>query len=256
LQHTTATRSLEKKYGRPSSLLFRWAAASDSDSDAGKSTEQLREEGLAKTQKDFRDGVLWYLSMKLKVAMEAQSGMIEKRVEREGERGMSRLADVRNKDVRRRSSVGGDKSMVERGHEANGDIYGNVDLRGRDSYDPALDTSSQVQMQPDLPPDQLQLFESENAAIFAHFNSQLAAITTAEKSLLEISSLQQTLLSHLTVQGEQIGSLVENAEQTGEDLKRGNKELKRAGERGSTAKMVFWGTTGLCGFLIVWDLIF
>jgi len=41
-----------------------------------------------------------------------------------------------------------------------------------------------------------------------------------------------------------------------DDIGSGNKELKKASERKSTAKAVFYGTTGLCVFLVAWDLIF
>lgn len=78
----------------------------------------------------------------------------------------------------------------------------------------------------------------------------------AEKSLLEISSLQQTLVSHLSTQEEYISQLVTDAESTQTNIGRGNKELKRASERRSAAQAVFWGTVGLCTSLIVWDLIF
>ena len=78
----------------------------------------------------------------------------------------------------------------------------------------------------------------------------------AEKSLLEISSLQQTLVSHLGTQEEYISQLVTDAASTQTNIGRGNKELKRASERRSAAQAVFWGTVGLCTSLIVWDLIF
>lgn len=78
----------------------------------------------------------------------------------------------------------------------------------------------------------------------------------AEKSLLEISSLQQTLVSHLATQEEYISQLVTDAATTSENVSRGNKELKRATERRSTAQLVFWGTVGLCTWLVVWDAIF
>lgn len=265
LQHDTATKLLHKKYGRPTSLLFRWAAGSDSpDPDAGKSQEQVDAEGQVRTTKEFRDAVLWYLRMKLESAAGRQAEMVDQRVEREREKGLSRLSDVRNKGVRSESF--NEKALLNgESHDHDHDLhnnthtngYGNIDLRGHDTYDAALDTSaSGASGQQQLSEEQLQLFEQENQGLFSHFNDQLAKITVAEKSLLEISSLQQTLLGHLTVQGEQIGNLAENADQTGEDLRRGNKELKRAGERGSTAKAVFWGTAGLCSFLVAWDLIF
>ena len=78
----------------------------------------------------------------------------------------------------------------------------------------------------------------------------------AEKSLLEISSLQNTLVSHLATQDEYISQLVTDASNTAANVQRGNAELKRAKERRSTAQMVFWGTVGLCTSLIIWDAIF
>lgn len=43
---------------------------------------------------------------------------------------------------------------------------------------------------------------------------------------------------------------------TTENIGGGNQQLKKATERKSTARMVFWATCGLCGFLITWDLVF
>lgn len=83
-----------------------------------------------------------------------------------------------------------------------------------------------------------------------------ASARNVEKSLLEISSLQQTLVSHLATQEEYIEQLVTDAATTQENVGRGNRELKRATERRSTAQAVFWGTVGLCTWLIIWDLIF
>ncbi|RHZ48495.1 putative SNARE protein (Ufe1), partial [Aspergillus thermomutatus] len=67
----------------------------------------------------------------------------------------------------------------------------------------------------------------------------------AEKSLLEISSLQQTLVSHLSTQEEYIEQLVMDASTTTSNIGQGNKELKRATQQRSTAQAVFWGTVGL-----------
>jgi len=43
---------------------------------------------------------------------------------------------------------------------------------------------------------------------------------------------------------------------TTENIGGGNTQLNRAAERKSTARMVFWATCGLCGFLVTWDLVF
>lgn len=235
---------LEKKYGKPSGLLWRWAAGDGDAPDAGKSEQQLEDEGRTKTTKSFREGVLWYLNKKLQTAVSTQQEMIEIRLDRERQRQMMALYDPRNSNVKARR----DPDLT------NGD-YGNVDLRGHDTYNPALDPYTHPPDQ-QLSEEQMQLFEEENRGLFEHLNDQLAKVTQAEKSLIEISSLQQTLVGHLSVQGEMIGQLVDDASNTDENVKRGNRELKKASERSSTAKGVFWATAGLCSFLVVWDLIF
>jgi len=79
---------------------------------------------------------------------------------------------------------------------------------------------------------------------------------TAERSMLEISELQTALVQNLDVQSADISQLVADSLSTTENVGGGNKELKMAIERKSTARMVFWASCGLCGFLISWDLIF
>ena len=74
--------------------------------------------------------------------------------------------------------------------------------------------------------------------------------------MLEISELQSTLVQNLDVQSANISQLVSDSMSTTENVGGGNKELKRATDRKSTARMVFWASCGLCGFLVTWDLIF
>lgn len=247
LQHDTATKVLEKRYGRPDGFLWRWAAGDGDTPDAGKSGQQLQEEGEIRTTKLFRDGVLWYLGTRLKEVIMVQQEMVEKRLEREQQRQMSVLYDPRNKGVRASREIESLNNAP--------DTYPNRDLRGHDEYK-AWDDPSHGGSEQQLSPEQLQLFEEENRGIFEHFNDQLAKVTQVEKSLLEISSLQQTLVGHLSVQGEMIGNLVADAVNTDENVRKGNRELKKASERGSTARLVFYATAGFCSFLVVWDLIF
>ncbi len=243
LQHDTATKVLEKKYGKPTGFLWKWAGGDGGAPDAGKLGKQVEEESRVKTTKSFRDGVLWYLTRKLETAVSSQQEMVEIRLEREREKQMSVLYHQRNSNV-----------QLERESDAKGD-YGNIDLRGHDQYNPALDQYARSQEE-ELSPEQMQLFATENNALFEHLNDQLAKVTQAEKSVMEIGSLQQTLVGHLSVQGEMIGQLMDDASHTDENVRRGNKELKKASGRTSTARAVFWGTAGLCSFLVVWDLIF
>lgn len=81
-------------------------------------------------------------------------------------------------------------------------------------------------------------------------------IRAVQNSLTEISSLQTEIAMNLELQSEGIGQLVQDSLSTTENIGMGNKELKKASERPSTARMVFHSTWMFCTFLIVWDQIF
>lgn len=78
---------------------------------------------------------------------------------------------------------------------------------------------------------------------------------TAEKSLIEISELQTQLVNNLATQSAHIDQLVADSYLMTENVGRGNKQLKKATERKSTAKYVFYASCGLSLFLVVWDLV-
>jgi syntaxin 18 len=82
----------------------------------------------------------------------------------------------------------------------------------------------------------------------------LTYISATEKSLLEISELQTTLANNLSVQSAHIEQLVEDSFSTTENVGSGNRELRRATERKSTAQAVFWSTCIFCTTLVLWDL--
>ena len=56
------------------------------------------------------------------------------------------------------------------------------------------------------------------------------------------------------MQAAHIDQLVEDSYLATENVGSGNKELKRAAERKSTARMVFYGTSVFCVTLVLWDL--
>ena len=84
--------------------------------------------------------------------------------------------------------------------------------------DPSYDQSHD---QPDAA--QLQIFEEENSALLQHYNTQLNSLHAAEKSILEISELHNTLHANLQQQGEHIEQLVQDSYLTTENLGKGNK---------------------------------
>jgi syntaxin 18 len=63
------------------------------------------------------------------------------------------------------------------------------------------------------------------------------------------------LADNLTAQSAHIEQLVEDSYNTADNIGGGNKQLKKAAQRGSPARMTFFAASGLCAFLILWDLI-
>ncbi|KAL9105268.1 MAG: hypothetical protein Q9227_009527 [Pyrenula ochraceoflavens] len=243
--------NLERKYGKPTGALWRWAAGSEPVSSAPKSPEQDAEEGRAHALKTVRESILWYLGRNLQSAGAMYGEMVEIRVNREKEREKSILwkMDGPGKATnmnRAASTIAPEKTYMN----------GSTGPEPTPASRAAITEEESAQIEAQLTPAQLQLFAQENNSLLRHYEDTLSKVQAAEKSLIEISDLQGTLVSHLTEQGEMIERLVEDAEGTGENVQRGNRELKRAAERSSTARMVFWATVGICSSLVVWDLIF
>jgi len=124
----------------------------------------------------------------------------------------------------------------------------------------------------ELTQEQLQMFEKENQDMLKHYQdtldqvrwvegiprwnkAHLTCCRNAEKSLVEISELQTELVNNLATQSAHIDQLVADSFLTTENVGGGNKELKKATERKSTAKYVFYASCSLSLFLVVWDLI-
>ncbi|KAK5070150.1 syntaxin ufe1 [Lithohypha guttulata] len=248
LRHENTQRRLERKYGKSTNFLLRWAAGGDEEiaGDAGKPERQKAEEVEERDIYQHRLGVLYYLkAVSLRAAVNARQDMVDKRLEREREKAESTLSDVRNRNVKLQLAFDFDDDLANT----------TIDTRGRDTYNPALSPDGDSGGQ-ELTKEQLQLFEQENSSLMNHYNETLTQVTQAEKSLLEISSLQQTLVSQLSEQGELISNLVIDADRTDENVQRGNKELKRATERTRWPRYMYHVTLYLCAGLVVWDLIF
>ncbi|KAL7651032.1 hypothetical protein ACMYSQ_010782 [Aspergillus niger] len=246
LRQETVSRSITQRFGK--GLLAKWAggatlSSGNNDNNEGKEEEQVVEEEKEKVLKGVRESVLFYLRIKLGGVVNEQRDMVEKRIERVRERERSVLY--------KSSGNGGGWGSVE-GGSWRGDVAGG----GTTTGSVMMDESEVKEIEKQLTPQQLQLFEEENDSMVKYFEDVVGKVQNAEKSLLEISSLQQTLVSHLSTQEEYISQLVTDASNTEANIGQGNKELKRATERRSTAQAVFWGTVGLCTWLVVWDLVF
>lgn len=222
---------------------------------------QEREEERLKTTAAWRESVVWYLGRKLERAGEVQRGMVEKRVERELEKSRSvlhmrrgSLAAVNMLDA---TGGGGGESPVSPtkwtgeggGPMRNGGIT-------KSWHANALPPAALAEISESLTPEQLQLFAEENNELLTHYNDTLSQVRTAQSSLLDISSLQTQLAQNLDIQSAHIQQLVTDSLNTTENVASGNKQLKKATERRSVARDVFYATCGLCVTLVLWDLIF
>ncbi len=229
-----------------------------------KDSDQEEEEGKMKTTGAWRESVIWYLGRKLEGAAEVQRGMVEKRVERELEKSRSVL-------YMGRGAAGHTATLSERGsgdsvpipaakrgeHAADGMLNGGMMKAHWGPPPPTpLPASDLAEIQSQLTPEQLQLFATESQDLLSQYSDTLSQVRTAQSSLLEISSLQTTLAQNLDVQSAHIQQLVTDSVGTEENVTGGNTQLKRAIERRSVARDVFWATVGLCAGLVVWDLIF
>ncbi|EAW13847.1 putative SNARE protein (Ufe1) [Aspergillus clavatus NRRL 1] len=233
LRQETTTNLLRQKH-QPSPLR-RWAAGS------ALSSHTAPEEDQARTLHTVHDTILWFLRRGLERAVAAHRTLVERRLERAREKEKSVLYKT---DTRAGPSASA---------SASASLAGSVEL-GRG--DVSVDAGEAAAIEAALSPAQLQLFAEENDSLLRQYEDTLGKVQNAEKSLLEISSLQQTLVSHLSTQEEYISQLVTDSTTTSTNVGQGNKELRRATERRSTAQAVFWGTVGLCTGLVVWDLIF
>lgn len=210
----------------------------------------MRDEESARVTKTIRESVLWFLRRGLESAVERQRELVERRIERVREKERSVLY---------KSGFSGNQPSLQQQHGGvtEGARTGGMGPTGGRGDDVAVITESEKKdIESQLSPEQLQLFAEENDSMLRYYEDTLGKVQNAEKSLLEISSLQQSLVSHLTSQEDYIGQLVSDAAATQTNVGGGNRELRRAMEKRSTAQAVFWGTVGLCGFLVVWDMIF
>ncbi|KAI9644906.1 hypothetical protein NHQ30_006940 [Ciborinia camelliae] len=217
IRHTAEMVIIQNKYVKTLGRFGNWAAGGGQQS---KSMEQQLEEAKLNAIKIHRDSVVWYLQQKLSECGSLQASMMEKRIMREMEKNKSNLAKSRAM----MPDLGSFGESASTKYSSSGTAH--------------LEEQSQPQPsfpQQELSPEQIQMFEQENHDMLKHYQSTLDQVKTAEKSLIEISELQTQLLNSVASQAEQIDILAEQSHQTTENVGGGNKELKRATERKSTA---------------------
>lgn len=215
--------------------LGRWAGGGAA---TAKSAEEEGEDAQEEALQLCRQEVIRYLRRRLEHAGAMQRGMVEIRLDREREKEASILYKAKgaagSSAIPASAFAGADGVRTEELQRAVGESGAGAELSD----------------------EQLQLFEKENSTMLKHYTDQLDQVKNVQQTLYSISELQTQLAQNLVEQSENIELLVQDAHLTEENVTGGNKQLKKASERKSTAQMVFWSTCALCTTLVVWDLIF
>ncbi|KAI9817920.1 MAG: hypothetical protein M1832_004540 [Thelocarpon impressellum] len=240
-QRTEATVAQRRRARNGLGVLGRWAAGGVG---VAMSPEEEVEEARAGAFNMHRESVLWYLRRRLGQCGEVQRAMMETRLVREVEKSKSVLYKTH-----------GVRPTVEM---AEGTGMGTVKgpggqwAGGRAVHMDELEKSAIEQQ---LSPEQLQLFARENQDMLKHYEETLDQVRTAERSLVEISELQSVITGNLATQSAHIDQLVADSLNTEENVGGGNRQLKKAAERASTAKYVFYGSCAFSLLLVVYDLL-
>ncbi|KAK1766930.1 hypothetical protein QBC33DRAFT_493039 [Phialemonium atrogriseum] len=248
LRRDTEAALARKRRGR-GGVLGAWAAGGGGADNKRRSPEQVAEEDRAGQVGAHREAVLWFLRRRLQEVGGTQQRMMETRLTREVEKSRSVLA-----------KAGGGLMGVGAGGLADFSGLGEVassssGLGGSGQGLAVEEEEGGKRPQLNLTDEQQQMFEKGNQDMLKHYESTLDKVRTAEKSLLEISELQTLLVSNLETQSAHIDQLVADSFRTTDDIGGGNKELKKAAQRASPARYTFFAASGLCLFLIVWDLV-
>lgn len=243
-QKARSTLAQRKRATGPFGGLRVWAAGR---SDTGKTPLEELEDAQAGMLSAHHESMLWYLRRQLEDCSELQMTMMEIRLTWEMERSKSRLYGAHASTTFAPMAGGSTLEMPS------GDV-GSAQSGLRDGISDVASVEN-VTSEFQLSHEQQQLLAEENQDMLKHYEDTLDQVRTAERSLINISELQTTLANNLAVQAAHVDQLVADTLTTTENVGGGNKQLKRAAERKSTAKYVFYASCSFSVFLVVYDFL-
>lgn len=154
-----------------------------------------------------RSSITWLLNQQLMKVSQIQKDQQEIRLMREIEKSENQLS----------------KSM-----------YSHVVAEAQPVQDIPMEEENAFEQQ--LSQEQVQMLEKENSVMLEELNNTLNQVKSAEKALLEISTLQTQLTNHLAVQTVQTDKLYADAIATTDTIGRGNMQLMTARERNKSSR--------------------
>lgn len=156
---------MKKKYGSRLGGLANWAAGGIGHS---KSPEQLAAEGKANTVKEHRENVLFLLRLRLQQAGQLQAGMMETRIMRELEKNKSVLYKARG----RMGQELGEPPVPAFEYQGG--------YRGGEGVKMEQQSHHAPNIEDELTPQQLQMFEKENQDMVRHYEETLNQVKYVE----------------------------------------------------------------------------
>ncbi|QUC20192.1 uncharacterized protein UV8b_04433 [Ustilaginoidea virens] len=238
LRRETQSAIIRKKFASGLNALSSWAAGGGA---AKKTAEHAAAEAQAQQTDIHRDGILWFLRQRLELCCRTQQDMMETRLVREMDKSRGMLVPPAADFAAFPPASGKSGKSEKKSWQAS-------TASGRESNDAGAFTQG-------LTDEQVQMFEEDNQDMMKYYETTLDKIGTAEKSLVEISELQSLLVNNLAIQSAHIEQLVSDSLSATDNIGGGNKELKKATQRPSAARYTFFAASGLCAFLVIWDLI-
>lgn len=264
-QNADAALVKKRRHRNGFGVLGTWA---NGGSRAELGPEERAEDERATTIAAHREGVVWFLESRLQDCGGLQTIMMQTRINRELERNKSVLykaegvgllwKDVSESSASRRATKASPNKMKAEELDA-------PQEDAQSSSGPVQGFTEELLVEENK--NMMKLYEDKLSKVRSVLPSGLCCHPQAyqtiaaandmsrnvEKSLVEISEMQSSIVQNLNLQSEQLDQLVQDSQSTEENVDSGNKELKRASERRSMAKLVFYSSVGLCSAAILWD---
>ncbi|KAF9247208.1 hypothetical protein BU15DRAFT_38716 [Melanogaster broomeanus] len=197
--------------------------------------------------------ITWYLNRRLTEASQNQKELQEERVKRQLERtrtlgsnAVREATTIASRDVvqeRQKSAsdswLGGASSALVSGIAATISSSSNRPDTTSKPFGPtpSRDDSDDEDEELELTQSQILQFEAENANILRSVQDTLESVQQAEARLMDISSLQVELVTHLTRQTELTDQLYEDAIATTSTVEKSNVQLREARRRAKDSRI-------------------
>ncbi|AET39122.1 Ufe1p Ecym_4041 [Eremothecium cymbalariae DBVPG len=92
-----------------------------------------------------------------------------------------------------------------------------------------------------LTQEQIQVLETEHEELLNQKSQELERVQKLSKAVMEVASLQNELSTHLQIQTQNINTLLDNNDDVELDIQQGNRQLRKAQDRGGkSAKLVIY----------------